>query len=242
MHSQLVLGLAASVLLTQLATAQSAGILPDTGRTVVYASGQARQPTILDRAALVLMLDAQGMTVEDATNRLATIERGVLDTLRRFNLPTRSVHSFAGGVAPYRPQNISPSMMGGPTFAGRATIRIEDLRPEQLAPITAAVLAKGVTNIAPPSFSSSVADSLRRILVPGAFAQAKREAESVARAAGGQLGRLLTLSITPTPPFEQQQHQFVNPPYFENSPRMIPNTNLTVNVSASWILVPGAKQ
>src|SRR5688500_5746084 len=94
MHSQLVLGLAASLLLTQLAAAQSAGILPDTGRTVVYASGQARQPTVLDRAALVLMLDAQGMTVEDATSRLATIERGVLDTLRRFNLPTRSVHRF----------------------------------------------------------------------------------------------------------------------------------------------------
>jgi len=240
MRSQLALGLAASLLFAHLAAAQGTTTLSDTGRTVVYASGQARHPAVLDRAALVLMLDAQGMTVEDATSRLATIERGVLDTLRRFNLRAGSVQSFSGGVAPFRPQNMAPSMMGGPSFAGRSTIRIEDVRPEQLAPITAAVLAKGVTGIAPPSFSSSVADSLRRVLVPGAFAQARREAETVARAAGGQLGRLLTLNVTPTP-FEPQQ-QYLNTPYYENGPRVIPNTNLTVSVNASWILVPGEKQ
>jgi len=62
----------------------------------------------------------------------------------------------------------------------------------------------------------------------------------VARAAGGQLGRLLTLNVPPAP-FEPQQ-QYLNTPYYENGPRVIPNTNLTVSVNASWILVPGEKQ
>lgn len=180
------------------------------------------------------------MTVDEAANRLSTVERGVLDTLRRFNLPAGSINTFAGGIAPYRPQTMPPSMMSGPSFAGRSSIRVEGLRPEQLAALTAAAMAKGATGVAPPSFTSSVADSVRRVLVPRAFDQAKREAELLAHAAGGQLGHLLTLNISPAQ-FDQQQ-PFVSQAYYESAPRVLPTTNTTVTVNASWMLIPGPRQ
>lgn len=241
MRTKTLVTLAVALLVSDRSAAQSIGSASDTGRTVVYSTGQARQPIPLDRVTIVLTIDTQAMNVEDAASRLATIERGVADTLRRFNLPAGSVQTFAGGITPYRPQNGPPSMMSGPTFAGRSTIRVEGLRPEQLAPLTAAALAKGATGVAAPTFSSSVMDSVRRTLVPKAFELAKRDAENVARAAGGQLGRLLTISIAPAALFEQQQ-PYVTPMYYENSPRVLPNASASVNVNASWILIPGARQ
>ena len=240
MRTKALVILVVALFVTPAARAQTVVTTSDTGRTVVYATGQARQSMPLDRVTIVLTIDTQGMNVEDAASRVAAIERAVADTLRRFNLPPGSVQTFAGGIMPYRPQNYSPSMMAGPAFAGRSTIRVEGLRPEQLAPLTAAALAKGATGVAAPSFSFGAVDSVRRTLVPKAFEAAKRDAETAARAAGGQLGRLLTLSVAPFP-FEPQQ-PFVTPTYYENAPRVIPNASASVNVSASWILIPGPRQ
>jgi len=216
--------------------AQLTGVAADTGRTVVYASGVARQTATLDRASLVLLLDTQGMSLEDASSRLAAIDRAVQDTLRRFNLPAGSVHSYVGGVVPYRPQNMSSNMMGGPAFSGRSTIRIESIGVDQIGSLTGAALSKGATSVMPPTLVASAADSIRRVLIPKAFEMARRDAEALARAAGGQLGRLLTLNVSPAPPDFQQQ-QFVSSPYYENAPRVIPNPTITLNVNASWALV-----
>ena len=101
------------------------GTAADTGRSVVFASGVARQAATLDRASVVLLLETQGMSIEDASTRLAAIDRAVQDTLRRFNLPAGTVHSYVGGVVPFRPQAMTSSMMSGPSYSGRSTIRID---------------------------------------------------------------------------------------------------------------------
>jgi uncharacterized protein len=217
------------------AQAQLTGATADTGRSVVYASGVARQAATLDRASVVVLLETQAMSIEDASSRLAAIERAVQDTLRRFNLPAGTVRSYVGGVVPFRPQNMTSSMMGGPTFSGRSTIRIELVGIDQIGPLTAAALSKGATSVMPPTLVASAADSIRRVLMPRAFEMARRDAEVLARAAGGQLGRLLTVNVSPSPIDFQQQ--FVSGPYYENAPRVIPNPMLTATVSASWLLV-----
>ncbi|MFL5616778.1 MAG: SIMPL domain-containing protein [Gemmatimonadaceae bacterium] len=207
----------------------------DTGRSVIYASGMARQATTFDRASLVFLLETPGMSVEEASSRLAAVDRAVQDTLRRFNLPAGSVRSYVGGVAPYRPQNMPSSMMGGPTFSGRSTIRVESVSIDQIGPLTAAALAKGATSVLPATLVASASDSIRRSLIPKAFETARRDAEVLAHAAGGQLGRLLTLNVSPMPSDFQQQ--LVSGPYYENGPRPIPNPMLMLNVNASWLLV-----
>ena len=220
------------------AAGAQANLQSDTGRTVISASGQARQATVPDRATLFIMIEPQAMSVEEASNRLPVVEKAVLDTLRRFGLPAGAIQSFSSGITPYR-NNMNPSM-SGPSFAGRSMIRLELSRLDQLPAITAAALAKGATSISSPTYSFSGADSLRRALVPQAFQQAQREAEVIARAAGGRLGRLIDVSTTSAPNFfnEANQQVFVTTMGYDSGQRMTPSATVFVNVATRWVLVP----
>jgi len=220
------------------AAGAQANLQSDTGRTVIAASGQARQATVPDRATLFIMIEPQAMSVEEASSRLPVVEKAVLDTLRRFGLAAGAIQSFSSGITPYR-NNMNPSM-SGPSFAGRSMIRLELSRLDQLPAITAAALAKGATSISSPTYSFSGADSLRRALVPQAFQQAQREAEVIARAAGGRLGRLIDVSTTSAPNFfnEANQQVFVTTMGYDSGQRMTPAATVFVNVATRWVLVP----
>jgi uncharacterized protein len=212
----------------------------DSGRTVVSATGQARQNLTPDRANLMIMIDAQAMTADESATRLASIERAITDTLRRLNLSAGSVQTFNSGVGPFRQQGMPSSMMGGPTFSGRSVIRVELSRVDQISAVTSAALAKGAAFITPPTFTSSATDSVRRVLLPRALEAARRDAEAIAAAAGGRLGRMIDVSapLSPVSFGEQNQQVYFNSMYFENGPRPAPNTAVTTTVTARWILVP----
>jgi uncharacterized protein YggE len=226
--------------LAQSARAQIVTMYTDSGRTVVSATGQARQTLAPDRASLMIMIDAQAMTADESSTRLASIERAVTDTLRRLNLSAGSVQAFNSGVVPFRQQGMPSSMMGGPTFSGRSVIRVDLARVEQISAVTSAALAKGAASITPPVFTSSAADSVRRVLLPRAIEAARRDAEAIAAAAGGHLGRLVDVTAPQfqTPFGEQSQQVYFNSMYFENGPRPAPNTTVTTTVTARWILIP----
>jgi uncharacterized protein YggE len=213
----------------------------DTNRTLVFATGQARQSITPDRAAVFILIDAEAMSADEASTRLASIERGVLDTLRRFNLAS-GVQAFSGGVVPFRQQGMSSAMAGGPTFSGRSTIRVELTRIDQISAVTSAALAKGATYISPPIFTASNADEVRRTLLPRALENAQHDAEVLARAAGGRLGRMIDVTEQTQPTFSSQAEGviYASSMYYDNGPRPAPNTTVTVNVSARWVLVRGA--
>lgn len=211
---------------------------PDTGRTVVTTSGVARSTFVPDRATLTLFVEPQAMSVEEAGNRLASVERAVLDTLRRFNLPASAIQTFNGGVAPYR-SNMSSS--ASPSFSGRSSIRVELTRIDQVAAVSGAALAKGASLVSSPIFTLSTSDSLRRSLVPQAFQQARREAETLAAAAGGHLGRLVDITEG-TNPFEfsqQAQAGYISTMVYDSGQRSVPSSSLVVSVTTRWLLLPG---
>jgi uncharacterized protein YggE len=236
MKSRLIL----PVLLSAVASVAGAqaSVQADTGRTVIAASGQARQVTVPDRATLFFMIEPQAMSVDEAASRLPVVEKAVLDTLRRLNLAPNAIQSFNSGIAPYR-NNMNPSM-SGPSFAGRSMIRVEVSRLDQIPAITAAALAKGASFISSPAFAYSGADSLRRALLPQAFQMAQREAETLARAAGGRLGRLIDVSTTTSPNFfnEGNQQMFISTMGYDNGQRMTPSATVLVSVATRWVLIP----
>jgi len=214
-----------------------ATIQSDTGRTIISAGGQARQRTAPDRATLYFMVEPQAMSVDEASSRLPVVEKAVLDTLRRLGVPANAIQSFSSGVMPYR-NSMNPSM-GGPSFAGRSMIRVELSRLDQLPAITAAALAKGATSISAPTLSYSGADSVRRALLPQAFQQAQREAEALAHAAGGRLGRLIDVSTTQQPNYfnEANQMVFVSAMSYDNGQRITPTAPVMVYVTTRWVLL-----
>jgi uncharacterized protein YggE len=67
---------------------------------------------------------------------------------------------------------------------------------EDVARIIDAALAKGANEISSLQFYSSKADSLRRAAMVLAVANARADAETLAKAAGGTLGPLLELSTS----------------------------------------------
>lgn len=213
----------------------------DTGRTIITAMGSARSTYTPDHVTVTLLLEPQAMSVEEAGNRIAAVERAVLDTLRHFNLPANAIQVFNSGVLPYR-SNMTPS--AGPSFTGRASVRVELAHPEMLPAITSAALAKGASFVSSPIYTLSAMDSARRALVPQAFQQARREAETLAAAAGGRLGRLLDLSEGAQPfNYAEQaaQTMIAGGMIYDNGQRSIPTSSLVVNVTTRWLLVGGPR-
>ena len=210
----------------------------DTGRTLITTSGHAQSSTTPDRVILTLLVEPQAMTVEEASSRVTTVQQAVLDTLRRLNLPAGSVQSFNSGVVPYRNQ-MNP-MAGGPSFSGRASIRVETSRLDLVPAITGAALAKGATFVSPPIFTASAADSVRRTLLPQAFQQARREAEALAAAAGGRLGRLVSTTSSQTGLDFVERAQslaFSANMIFDSGQRIAPTTTVAVIVTTCWTLL-----
>jgi uncharacterized protein YggE len=229
------------VLLGAVRSGAQASMQGDTGRTHVMASSTARQTVTPDRATLMFWIDAQGMSIEEASSRLATMKHAVLDTLRRLNLGAGAVQTYDNGVTPYRSTNMSSAMMNGPSFTGRLALRVELPRADHVAPVSAAALAKGATFVAPPTFTVSTLDSVRYVLIPRAFEQALRDAEVLAHAAGGHLGRLVDVSAPQMPMIGEQSALYVNGFVYDNGPRMLPNTTVSASVTARWLFVPGAR-
>lgn len=223
------------------ARAQSVTMQSDTGRSVVAATGQARLNATPDRATLMIMIDAQAMSADESATRLASTERAVMDTLHRLGLGSGAVQAFNSGVVPVRQQGMSSPMMGGATFSGRSVIRVDLTRVDQISAVTSAALAKGAAYITSPTFTSSAADSTRRTLLPRALESARRDAEALAAAAGGRLGRLLDVTSPITQSGfigEQSQQVFFNSMFFDSGPRPAPNVTVMATVTARWLFVP----
>jgi uncharacterized protein len=209
----------------------------DTGRTLISATGVVRQTLTPDRAVLVVLLEPQAMSVEEAGNRLVAVERAVLDTLRRFNLPASAIQMYNSGVMPYRNQ-MNPSV-SGPSYAGREIVRIELTRLDMIPAVTAAALAKGASYVLAPSFTASNADSARHALIPQAFQTSQRDAEALAKAAGGRLGKLIDVTMQQTPSFpDVAQTAFLSSNIqYDNGQRSVPTSVVTASVTTRWVLI-----
>lgn len=224
-----------------IASAQTATLRPDSSRTVIVATGTARESVIPDKVVILVTLEAQGMTSEDAATRLTTLERGVMDTLKKTVGTRGNLQSFGYGVSPYRSPNGPPSMTGGPAFVGRAIVRVELDHAEDLNRATSAAAAKGGSPTGNPSYTSSAADSIRRVAMAKAFEQARGDAEALARAAGGKLGRLLeSSSVNVGNPYLDtisNQAVFMSAYGYDPGPRAVPTSTVNATVTTRWELI-----
>jgi uncharacterized protein YggE len=230
------------VLVPALAAAQSSSAAgADIGRTIITATGTARESFLPDKVTILVTLEAQGMTADDASSRITALERAVVDTLRKTVGNRGNMVSIGYGVAPYRNANGPAAMMGGAAFVGRGVIRVELDHAEDLNRVTSAAAAKGGSPTGNPAYSSSAADSIRRIAMAKAFEQARGDAEALARAAGGRLGRLVESSSTN--PGNAYLDAIANQPLFisaygyDTGPRAVPTSTVTATVTTKWELI-----
>jgi len=237
------------------AQAAAAQVNPSTPRIPeITSSGRGEVPITPDRATVLISVESRASSAAAAATETNDTIARVLDALRRSGLSQSDITTaaYTVGEDPRTMRMMSPAAPTPPTrapeFLARNSVRANVHRPADVGKIIDAALAAGATSITSVQFSSPSTDEARRQAISIAVAQAQRDAEAIARAAGGSLGRLLSMSSTPIP----IASDFVpSDTYFSAVaggsagfyPTMINPRDLTVVVSVfgRWEFVPGSR-
>ena len=128
-------------------------------------------------------------------------------------------------------------------FIARNTVRVEVRRLEDLGKIIDAALTGGATEISTPQFLSANIREGRRAALGEAVREARADAEAIARAAGGTLGRLISAtSGVASPAFRERFVEMGGVATAGGMPTTIMPRDLSVTaqVTVRWEFIPGA--
>ena len=164
------------------------------GAAQIVTSGTGEVRVMPDRATIFVGVQSRAGTAAAASADNARRQRAILDTLHSLGLGSDQLSTINFNVNPdiqYNPNNQPPKVIG---YTVTNTVRAEVRKLDDVARIIDASLAKGANEISGLQFYSSKADSARRSAMVLAVANARADAETLARAAGGTLGALIELS------------------------------------------------
>lgn len=208
------------------------------GPPMVATTGVGEASAVPDRATIYIAVQTRAATASAASADNARRVRAVMDTLRQMGI--------AGDQLETANYSVSPEM-SYPTTTGQAprtiaytvtnSLLLKLRRIDDVGRAIDAALAKGANEISSLQFSSSKADSVRSVALAAAVTDAKSQAESMARAAGGSLGQLLELStsmpIRPMPLIQPMMARAAATPITPGE------QSISATVSAKWAFVPG---
>lgn len=202
---------ALATLLPAAVRAQALPPAPDTAE--IRTAGVGRQSVSPDLATLTITYTAEDSTPLQAGRRLAARTDSLRRALERLGVPRDSVVAAAKWgwwsgrmdlvIKTARLQANDPRFgsVQVPDTVYRAKeiveVRVRDL--PKIGPIIDAALAMNMTDISGVTFSRENADSAQHEALRDATRRAREQAELIAVAAGGRLGRVLTLSTEPEP-------------------------------------------
>lgn len=143
-----------------------------------------------DRATILVTVETHASTAAAAASDNSRLTRATLDTLRALGLSREQLGTFGYSVMPQYTQG---KITG---YVGRNTVRVDIRKIDDVGKSIDAALAGGANSIGGLQFTASNADSARRDALAKATAQARGDAEVLARAAGGTLGPLIELTAS----------------------------------------------
>jgi len=211
---------------------------PQSGPPQVVTTGTGEVQLSPDRATVIVGVQSRAATVGQATSDNARRQRAIVDTLRALGLGADQIATVNFNVSPEMqyPPNQTPKVSG---YVVTNTVRASLRRVEDVGRTIDAALAKGANEVSGVEFTSSRADSARRVAIAEAVAHARADAEAMARAAGGTLGPLLEVvsGVEPIRPFEATM---ARARVAAAAPTPIEPGQLTVTatVTARWTFVP----
>ena len=183
---------------------------PDSTKGTIRTSATSTRSVRADFALLSVGVVDTGLTPAQAGAKAAAHTNRVRASLEKLGIPHDSLTSrsrwgwWQGRVvrALREPRYIYPAPgTVGPTVSVRDTIFIAndaiEIRTHDLKGLGAVIdtlLAAGLTDISQIQFSASTADSARLTALREATAEARAQADVIAKAAGAQLGAIASLS------------------------------------------------
>ena len=207
----------------------------------IVVTGTAEAKVSSDRATVFVGVRTRASTAAAAAQENARKQRAVLDTLRAIGLTSDQLKTVNFSVSPETRYDNATQTTHVTGYTVSNTV-VADLRHiDQVSSVIDASLAKGANEISSLQFYSSVADSARRAALADATQNARRDAETLARAAGGSLGNLLELS-TQSPgirPMLMQEVVRTAGVAGVSTPIEAGEQTITATVSARWAFVAG---
>lgn len=188
----------ASLLCPALAVAQNARMESNDNQPRIVATATRTTHIAPDRATLYFTIEGGGETVAEASQRGAQKLQAVMSALQPL-AGRDGISSVAYGVTPAINLQGFPGMSSSTPYQSRYLIRVQTNRMDQITQLAGAAITAGASATSPPSFEASASDSVRRVRSTEALAQARADAESLARALGGHLGSIIEASSNAAP-------------------------------------------
>lgn len=156
-------------------------------------SGRGETRLAPDYAYVTIGVTNPAQNAVDAASENARRFESIMGALRSFGLNDRQLLTSRYNLTQNfeYPKNGQPKPSG---FVARSTIRAEVHRLEDLGKIIDASIASGATEVSGVQFLASNTDEARRTAMTEAVRQARADADAMARAVGGSLGRLIALN------------------------------------------------
>jgi uncharacterized protein YggE len=166
---------------------------PSAKEPELTASGRGETRLAPDYAYVTIGVTNPAQNAVDAASENARRFESIIGVLRSFGLNDRQLVTSRYNLTQNfeYPRNGQPKPSG---FVARSTIRAEVRRLEDLGKIIDASIASGATEVSGVQFLASNTDEARRTAITEAVRQARADADAMARAAGGTLGRLIAIN------------------------------------------------
>jgi uncharacterized protein len=248
MVRRVVLAMFAACLAEGALGAQAAGSSGSAREPEITASGRGEVRLPPTYAILTVNVATRANAAVDAASQNAQRVQGIMSALRGAGLAEKDI-STSG----YRleqsyeyPRNAEPRPAG---FTATTTIRAEVRPLENLGRVIDAAISGGATGVSGIQFLASNTEDARRSAMAEAVRQARADAEVIARAAGGSLGRLIALNsggVSQPIPRDMNYAQLTSsiagmaPPPPTN---IVPGElNVTATVFGRWEFIPGTSR
>ncbi|HZE08540.1 MAG TPA: SIMPL domain-containing protein [Gemmatimonadaceae bacterium] len=174
-----------------LSHAQAAS--PSSRQPEISTSGRGEVRLAPDYAYVLIGVTTQSRSAVETASENARKVAATISALRAVGLTEQQVRTTGYALTQVYeyPKNSPPKLTG---FSARNGIRAEVRRLDDLGKVIDAAISAGATDISSIQFVASSTDSARRAALADAVRQARTDADVMARAAGGSLGRLISMN------------------------------------------------
>ncbi|MGE3956940.1 MAG: SIMPL domain-containing protein [Vicinamibacterales bacterium] len=142
------------------------------------------------KARLTVGAVARSDKAKEAGIKVAAVVNAVRDALGKIGIDPSSLSSAGYSVG----QDETEGARQPKAYSASSLLSVELLNLDQLGAVVDTALNAGATEVSEIRFLPRDADAARAQALDLAVAQARRDAEALAKAAGGQLGALLSVS------------------------------------------------
>jgi uncharacterized protein YggE len=243
MFRQIASALIAGCIAGSVAVAQAASVSsPSSSEPEITASGRGEVKLAPTYAAVMVNIETRAKTAVEAASQNVQKVEAVMKALRDAGLTEKDIATAAYNVQQmydYRPNRESPEPIG---FSANTMIRAEVRRLDRLGRVIDAGIGAGATGISGVQYFATNAEEARRSAMSQAVREARTDADVLARAAGGSLGRLIALnSGGVSQPFPRDFMLAGGSARVAGAPtNIVPGElNVTAMVSGRWEFIPG---